>query len=567
MRGKQSPVRRSGFAVSALLVLFIGACCPLHSQSANSTADLSRGDDGILTFRAGTHLVVLDVDVIDKKGHPVPGLTKEDFELFEDGHPQTIKFFEEYAPLSASRIAQNKAELAASLPPNTFTSYEPFTNNAVTILMLNELVPVSDYDLAPLHLRMIDVIRNAPPDTPFAIYELDSQLRLIQPITTDREVLLSTIERIWKNQHFSLNMNPTASQVLARRDTLTGTMHKLGKTLESIPGRKTLFAFTGGLQCSIVAAQEANCRGPWPLGNERRGDYLCSVMDILEQGRISIYRYYPDGQVVYGFGCRGSSADLRHIFDTTSNYYTLYYTPTNGDWNGKYRKFKVSVGDTALHLSYRAGYYGNPENALAQRGTATASSAIAAGIPPMAIPAAFRSGESIQGGPSSMANPPPDPAPDPSPVVFTVQITPAASVGSGPQATPPAPGDRESERLRLQGYRDYSIRFIVPAKGLKLAQKTGAAPSSGPASYSAMLAVSATSYVKGNPADSKTSRVSADFSSLSDPRIAESAITTTLSIQVPEHGGRLLHLTVHDLASNQFGRLDIPIDKIVLPQR
>jgi hypothetical protein len=82
-----------------------------------------------------------------------------------------------------------------------------------------------------------------------------------------------------------------------------------------------------------------------------------------------------------------------------------------------------------------------------------------------------------------------------------------------------------------------------------------------------MLEVSATSYVRGNPADSKTGTVSADFSSLSDPRISQSAITTTLSIQVPEHGGRLLHLTAHDLATNQFGRLDIPIDKIVLPQK
>jgi VWFA-related protein len=566
MRGGQSSVRRSGIAVKVLFALFMGTCCPLDSQLPNSAPDLSRDDDGILTFRAGTHLVVLDVVVTDKKGHPVPGLTKENFQLLEDGHPQTIKFFEEHAPLSASQIAQNKAELAASLPPNTFTSYEPFTSNAVTILMLNELVPIPDYDLVPLHLRMIDVVSNAPPDTPFAIYELDSQLRLIQPITTNRELLLSAIERIWKNQHFSLNLEPTASQILSRRDTLTGTMHKLGKTLESSPGRKTLFAFTGGLQCSIVAGQQTNCGDPWPLGNERV-NYLCTVMDILEQGRISIYRYYPGGQVVYGFGCRNPNADLRHIFDTASNYYTLYYTPTNGDWNGKYRKFKVSVADTALHLSYREGYYGNSENASAQRGTTTASSAVAAGIPSIAIPAASRSGESIQGGHSSAGSPTPDLAPDQSPVVFTVQITPAASPGTGPQAIPPAPGNRESEQLRLQGYRDYSIRFIVPAKGLKLAKKTGPTPSSGPAGYRAMLELSATSYVKGNPADSTTSRVSADFSSLSDPHIPQSAITTTLSIQVPEHGNRLLHLTVRDVATNQFGRLDIPVDKIVLPQK
>src|SRR5271163_2444322 len=103
MRGGQPSVRRSGIA-ALVFALFIVACSPLDSQSANSSADLSRDDDGVLTFRAGTHLVVLDVVVTDKKGHPVAGLTKDDFQLLEDGRPQTVKFFEEHAPLRASQI-------------------------------------------------------------------------------------------------------------------------------------------------------------------------------------------------------------------------------------------------------------------------------------------------------------------------------------------------------------------------------------------------------------------------------------------------------------------------------
>jgi hypothetical protein len=54
-------------------------------------------------------------------------------------------------------------------------------------------------------------------------------------------------------------------------------------------------------------------------------DYLCGLMDTLEQGRMSIYRVYPmPGEIGYGFGCP-ASADL----GTSANYYTLYYTPTN----------------------------------------------------------------------------------------------------------------------------------------------------------------------------------------------------------------------------------------------
>src|SRR5277367_3842573 len=93
MRGGQSSVRRSGIAISVLFALFMGACYPADSQSPSSAPDQVRDDEGVLTFHAGTHLVVLDVVVTDKKGHPVPGLTEDDFKLLEDGRDQTVKFF------------------------------------------------------------------------------------------------------------------------------------------------------------------------------------------------------------------------------------------------------------------------------------------------------------------------------------------------------------------------------------------------------------------------------------------------------------------------------------------
>jgi len=46
------------------------------------------------TFPAQTNLVTVDATVLDAKGDPVEGLTKDDFLLSEDGHPQTITSFE-----------------------------------------------------------------------------------------------------------------------------------------------------------------------------------------------------------------------------------------------------------------------------------------------------------------------------------------------------------------------------------------------------------------------------------------------------------------------------------------
>src|SRR5262245_29594413 len=44
-------------------------------------------------FRSGVEAVQMDVVVIDKDGKPVTGLTKEDFEIFEQGVPQEITVF------------------------------------------------------------------------------------------------------------------------------------------------------------------------------------------------------------------------------------------------------------------------------------------------------------------------------------------------------------------------------------------------------------------------------------------------------------------------------------------
>ena len=43
------------------------------------------------TFRVRVELMQLDVTVLDKNGQPVRGLTKEDFQLFEDDKPQSIE--------------------------------------------------------------------------------------------------------------------------------------------------------------------------------------------------------------------------------------------------------------------------------------------------------------------------------------------------------------------------------------------------------------------------------------------------------------------------------------------
>ncbi|MCU1347353.1 MAG: hypothetical protein JWO56_383 [Acidobacteria bacterium] len=65
----------------------------------------------------------VDVVVTDRQGHPVPGLTKDDFELFENRKPQAITNFYEVRPpvlsattVVASNVAAADAPASAALP-------------------------------------------------------------------------------------------------------------------------------------------------------------------------------------------------------------------------------------------------------------------------------------------------------------------------------------------------------------------------------------------------------------------------------------------------------------------
>jgi VWFA-related protein len=88
--------------------------------------------------------VVQDITVTDTEGHPITGLKPEDFHIFEDGRPQTIKNFEEHAPIDPTLAAERQAELAATLPPNTFTNYKALAADNVVVFLFDRTASGND---------------------------------------------------------------------------------------------------------------------------------------------------------------------------------------------------------------------------------------------------------------------------------------------------------------------------------------------------------------------------------------------------------------------------------------
>ena len=112
------------------------------------------------TFRASAQAVTLDVVVTDAKGHPIKGLRQQDFQLQEDGKPQNLHYFNEFA----------LAQTAPEGPPPPKPSPNVFTNitnapdaGSVVLILLDQLnTPASDQQFARKQLIKFLKTRASP---------------------------------------------------------------------------------------------------------------------------------------------------------------------------------------------------------------------------------------------------------------------------------------------------------------------------------------------------------------------------------------------------------------------
>jgi hypothetical protein len=85
-------------AASALISVFLPALAAqepprLATPDQQDQANDQDQDKSVSTLKVNVNVVQLFFNVKDKKGAPIPNLSKDDFQVFEDGKPQTIKYF------------------------------------------------------------------------------------------------------------------------------------------------------------------------------------------------------------------------------------------------------------------------------------------------------------------------------------------------------------------------------------------------------------------------------------------------------------------------------------------
>jgi len=273
------------------------------------------------TFRAGTEIVNVGVTVTDKRGNFLTDLTRDDFEVVEDGRAQTVQYF------ARGDEVENAPELHIGLLFDTSGSMD------------------ADIKLSRSGaIRFLNTMNRAVDMT---LVDFDTEVRVTKFGPADFARLVERI-RSWKPEG------------------LTAMYDALGVYLDGAthgPGRKILVIFTdGGDTRSAIRFGDA-------LTLIRASDVTVYSIGFLEnQGsgkteqrfRLTQLAAESGGEAFFPTSMKQIDEAYDKIVAQVAAQYSLGYVSTNTAADGSWRKVEIRVrrpGTKDTRIQARKGYF------------------------------------------------------------------------------------------------------------------------------------------------------------------------------------------------------------------
>jgi VWFA-related protein len=302
------------------------------------------------TLKINVNVVSVFFNVKDKHGTLIPNLKKEDFDVLEDGKPQTIKYF-----------------TAESNLPLTLGILIDSSGSQLRVLDMEK-------EVGGAFLKQILTDK----DEAYVI-DFNVDATLVQDYTRDVRRLQNALNSVKINTGFtSVGIPggggapvPTASQRgTVLYDAVYLSAHDM---LAKEVGRKAMILLTDGedegsqlkIKDAIEAAQKADAL-VYVLLCADRGFYGSFQMGYSGESEMQKLTQATGGRVINV----GNKFDkLREAFDQIAaelrSQYNVGYTPLNTSLDGSYRKLEIKSKQN-YKIQARAGYYATPKEALPQ---------------------------------------------------------------------------------------------------------------------------------------------------------------------------------------------------------
>ncbi len=316
-------------ALSAVfLALFLAVA--VSGQQPDSSAPQQ---DDTPTFRKNVNVVNVFFTAKDHHGALVPNLQKNEFDLFEDGKPQTIKYFsaESDQPLTLGLLIDSSGSMQRMLP--------------------SEKIIAGDF------LRQVVT----PKDLAFVI-SFDISVDLLQDLTSDVHLLRAGLNKARINVGGGSSGIPGLGQgpvpISHPKGTLLydGVYLAADEMLSKQVGRKAMVVLTDGVdEGSRLKLRDA-------IQSAQKADVVCYVLLLSDPQYGSDFRDMHELTEQTG----GRTIEVNRVdkiadaFDQISrelrSQYYIGYSPDNPKRDGAFRKIEIK-SKTGLKIQARRGYY------------------------------------------------------------------------------------------------------------------------------------------------------------------------------------------------------------------
>jgi VWFA-related protein len=594
------------FVAVALFSLPLKAQAPAQDPAQSQQAP---GQPGA-TLSIAAREVLLDVVVTDHDGRPVTGLKPADFTIVEQGEPQRLTHLEEHHPMSGGDLA--RLQSAPPLPPNTFTNFSPVANTNSSTVILVDALDTQVQAQMELREQLIDYVKHMQPGTPIAIFQIDTEMRLIQGFTADPGVLLDAAKGKRDVPSLKKPIYGTREEYNRfRMGILRSGFQLMGRYLGGFPGRKNLIWLTGSIPGSwrndpLGTSFGKSFHDDFTVLEDNPGD----LMEALTLSRVAVYpidirglqtlpqfQASTNGRPSPGAGARFERAqafqhmDLDSLAEQTggeayyntngfrqvigaivsngSNYYTLSYPTTNQTWSGQFRHIKVAVDRPDLLVQYRHGYYAYNRAKQEQRLLA-------------AMEKRKASAENSPFGDDQSADaeaPPADSAPNntgalithpkggfeatmqlgaipPTEVIFTASLAESDKVEKLDKNAP-LPADNFLEAsYEDKPFRTYTVKIHADARALRLNREADGQR------HGTVEFVTVVYDQIGNRVNSLITTAALNLSEASYRQLLKVGLPAEQQIAIPVKGNYFLRVGVHDVPSDHIGAVEIPVDEV-----
>jgi len=335
-------------AVSILFVMTAVSGAPTalaQSSTPSKPADAQQSDTekSDQTLKVNVNVVGVFLNVKDKHGALIPNQTKDDFEVFEDGKPQTIKYF----------TAESNLPLTLGILIDT-------SGSQLRVLDMEK-------EVGGAFLRQVLTDK----DEAF-VMDFDVQSELVQDYTRDVHRLQSALNKVKIQSGVvsggsgipGLGQGPVPVHNAPGTVLYDAVYLSAHDMLAKEVGRKAMILLTDGedegsrlkIKDAIEAAQKADAI-VYVLLCADRGGYYSMGMSYSGEGAMHTLTEPTGGRVINV----GNKFDkLKEAFDQIAaelrSQYNIGYTSTNTVLDGSYRKLQVKSKQN-YKIQTRAGYY------------------------------------------------------------------------------------------------------------------------------------------------------------------------------------------------------------------